>query len=172
MKRYGIIFGSVAVLLLPGCVIVNPGDVEFAASPVSVQVPSPIASDPMDRYADYRERNLRQPAKVREALDERDWEDVIDEAADWTRYCRVLLGYSDQTHDPVKFRNVTYDLLRETESLRQAAVLRDVTGCERALSNADGLLDRMSRDFPISGRPTQTRPPQASRSASPSAHVP
>jgi hypothetical protein len=151
------VFNLMTLLFLPaaGCVIVNPGEVQFSASPSPIQIVTPSRSDGETPYAGQLKRAIRQQDTVRKELDKRDWEELMDETSDWMEYVRVLNGYAETTSNPRPFRDCCSRLLSRMESLHAAALRRDAQACETALRGCDPLLDQLSRDYPLA-RPQTT----------------
>ena len=127
---------------------------------------------PYTPYAAALRRVSRQEAEVREALRERDWEDLEEETDEWLGDMRRLAGYADTTHDPARFQRNCDTLLRGMYALRRAAAHRNVGACVEALNTCDPALDDLTRGFPLTAtkpRPSEASPANAPPRAEPSA---
>lgn len=149
MIRCALAMAGMTLLLSTGCLIVNPSDVSVTASPVPLVVASPEPSEPQMPYGPALSRVIRQQDKVTGALVESDWEDLIDEAGDWTRYVRQLSGYADTTHERALFRKHCDRLLAQINQVRDAAIRRDTARCQAAIRDCNPILDELSREFPV-----------------------
>jgi len=149
MIRYALAMICVVMLTTTGCIIVNPSEVSLSASPVPIVVASAEPSEPQTPYGPALKRVIHQQHKVVEALDECDWAEVIDEAGDWTEYIRVLSGYADTTHDRALFRQCCDQLLAQIKQIRDAAIRRDAVRCQTAIRGCDPIMDKLSREFPV-----------------------
>ena len=150
---------------LSGCVSVKTPDVDVLVNQFDFpsQSSGPEENVNYTPYAAALNRVTRQEGKVVKALNERDWEEVVDEAGDWLRDARELSGHANTSHDPTRFRGYCDALLREMQVLRQAALRRDAGSCERAIQACEPVLDRFIRTFPL----TQGPPPADSSSPPP-----
>jgi hypothetical protein len=149
MIRCALAMMGVVLLASSGCLIVNPSEVSLTASPAPLIVTTPEPSEPQTAYGPALTRVIRQQDKVVAALNECDWEDVIDEAGDWTEYVRVLSGYADTTHDRALFRECCDQLLSQIKQIRDSAIRRDFVRCQAAIRSSDPILDKLGREFPV-----------------------
>ncbi len=158
-----------AVLISPlaGCVIVNPGELQVSASPSPRVVSSPGHGEARTAYGPALERVLRQEQKVIDELQQRDWNDVLEETSEWTEQVRSLSGYASTTHDPARFRAHCDRLLAQIQGIRDAALRQDPVACHGAIHSCDPVLDRLSREFPSRQVPVASVPPPASASPAP-----
>ncbi|HOB72961.1 MAG TPA: hypothetical protein PKG54_00410 [Phycisphaerae bacterium] len=150
-----------------GCVMVNPGNVRVGG-PAPIEVGSPKPSEPMTAYGPTLQKVIAQQDKVLKALRKGKWSKVADEASEWTEYVRTLNGYAGTSHDPEQFHSYCEQLLVHTQAARDAAVREDAVRCEQAIRACDPILNRFSRDFPISAvAPPVTKPPKPTASKTP-----
>lgn len=162
MFRFICIVLACTMLASTACVIVHPQQVHVAASPAPVYVDAPEPYDPHAAYHYHMKSVLSQQAKVAKQLEEGEWDDVLDEANDWTKYTRTLNTYANTSNDPKRFRQCCAQLLVEIERLRSAAVRRDTGACERTLRTCDPLLNQLSRYAPVTAKPAPVGAPHNS----------
>lgn len=169
MYRMANLCVGAGALLLTGCVVVNPANVSVGGVLGSPEYRPAAGADPTVRetaYAHDLRKVIRQQDGVVKALQKHDWEELTDEATDWSKYTRILMGQAETSHDPGRFRRQTNELLSAQGELLQAAHRRDAARCEAALSRCGRLLDRLSIDFPQTvpaHRPTVTRTESSAR---------
>lgn len=146
MRPIGI--GCFAGLLVSsGCVIVNPSDVHMAASPSPIVIGHPRPSEGLTSYSGAVQRTVRQQAKVVKELQDRDWNDLVDETGDWMEDIHMLSTYAEQTNSPDRFRACCDALLTHAQALRSSAMRADANGCEQAIRRSDPYITALSRDF-------------------------
>ena len=165
ISRFVYLILTCGMLATAACVIVHPQRVHVSASPPPVYVDSPEPYDPHAAYHYHMKSVLNQQAKLAKQLGEQEWDDVLDEANDWTKYTRTLNTYADMSNDPKRFQQCCAQLLAEIERFRSAAVRRDIGACERALRTCDPLLNQLSRYAPVTAtaKSTPTAAPHNSR---------
>ncbi len=161
------LLATVSALICAGCVVVNPSNVS-----VSAFDSGPSNAPPATPYASALQTVTKQQSAVRAEVDAQDWAEANDEIDDWVTDTRKLMGYADTSHDPGRFRAYGNELLTAIERLRQAVARHDARASRTALSACDPVLNKFSRDFPLtepagqpppasSHPPARTPPPQA-----------
>ena len=152
---------GLSMVLVAGCVMVNPSNVHMGgvmASPSPSDPGSASSSLRETAYASSLKRVIHQEEKVVKKLQERDWEDLLKESSTWMEDTRKLLGYADTSQDPARFRQYGNELLVAMEGVRTTAQAHDASGCQLAIRRCDPILDRFSRDFPLSVVPSRPVP--------------
>lgn len=155
-----VVCGLVAVAAT-GCVMVNPSNVHMGAvmaSPSPSEPGSASSSMRETAYASSLKRVIHQEEKVVKRLQERDWEDLLDECSTWMEDARKLTGYANTSHDPTRFRQYGNELMVEIEGARLAAQSHDAGQCQAAVRRCDPILNKFSRDFPLAVAPAQPIP--------------
>ncbi|HSW47206.1 MAG TPA: hypothetical protein VLM89_16705 [Phycisphaerae bacterium] len=137
---------AILLLWLTGCLAVNPSNVNVNVGGFG----SPRRdTPPRTPYASALRDAIEQQGAVRVQLNDGDWADAADEVNDWLQYTRTLLGHAETSHDPAKFRAYGNELLAAIERLRQAIARHDMRASQDALRACDPILDKLSRDFPL-----------------------
>ena len=154
MARITFVISVVVLWLGTGCAIVKTPTVQVGViEPIgSHDEPSSKSGQSAMEQAPYAEALLRvihQQDEVREELEDRDWEDLVDEVGDWARYVRELSGYAPASHDPDRFRWYCDQLLESIDLVRRAARAQAFAQCQRSIDACDPLLNRFIKAFPI-----------------------
>ena len=151
---------AAAALVCAGCVVVNPSNVNVSGFSSGRGDSGPPATP----YAAALRDVTRQQEAVRTEINDRDWIEAGEEIDDWVQYTRKLIGYAETSRDPARFRAYGNELLAAIERLRQAVQRQEPRGSLEALRACDPILNRFSRDFPLTasaGPPPPDRKPPA-----------
>jgi hypothetical protein len=152
---------------LTGCALYKSDDVEVGViEPIGGERSKADADAelPPLRYTPYAyalQRVIAQQEEVDRELQQRDWEDVIDEAGDWVEQVRTLRGFADTSENPARFRELSDQLLRAVILVRKVARVKAAGQCQRALDACDPLLNQFSREFAmVERRPLRQSDPE------------
>ncbi len=147
--------GFVRVAAVTGMLAVFAGCVNVDTRIPDVQINTGSVGEgggPRERrtpYARDLEKVLDQERTVQKDLKDRDWEELDDDSADWSKYVRKLMGQANTCGNPAKMREYCTSLLREIEGLQRAAAAKDGKAAGAALTRMRPILDRMSAEFPL-----------------------
>ncbi len=158
-----------------GCVLVDTPDVRVGVigSPWPKDDPSADKTTAEPPYARSLTRVLRGQDHVAEALNDGDWGDVLDEAADLDEDTRELARRGGDSSNPSLYARLCRDLQTAVDELRKAARRQDADACRRELANCERVTDRFRTAFPLTGPPSQPSPPPSpQQSPSPPAPSP
>ncbi|NLX22002.1 MAG: hypothetical protein GXY55_10105 [Phycisphaerae bacterium] len=156
-------FVGTLALWSAGCVLVDAPGVKVGAisSPWSSSSRESGQAAQAAPHSEAMSDVLRRQDRVTNRLHQQNWDKLLDEVAKWNDEVLELATYAGSSHDPTRYRTYCSELIQAIHTFRQAARDRNPDRCRKAMEGCDAAINKILRDFPLSGAPSPPTPSPA-----------